>query len=62
MAAVAGPSGHVVGVDPAVPAIAYARRRARPGLTFAGSRGSLERGGQPAGTGDGSFSIHSKAQ
>jgi ubiquinone/menaquinone biosynthesis C-methylase UbiE len=35
MAAVAGPSGHVVGVDPAGPAIAYARRRARPGLAFA---------------------------
>jgi SAM-dependent methyltransferase len=34
MAAVAGPSGHVVGVDPAQSAIAYARRRALPGTTF----------------------------
>jgi ubiquinone/menaquinone biosynthesis C-methylase UbiE len=34
MAAVAGPSGHVVGVDPAEPAIAYARRRGLPGMTF----------------------------
>jgi demethylmenaquinone methyltransferase/2-methoxy-6-polyprenyl-1,4-benzoquinol methylase len=35
LAAVAGSSGMVVGVDPAEPAIAYARRHARPGLTFA---------------------------
>jgi ubiquinone/menaquinone biosynthesis C-methylase UbiE len=34
LAAVAGPSGHVVGVDPAEPAIADARRRALPGMTF----------------------------
>jgi ubiquinone/menaquinone biosynthesis C-methylase UbiE len=34
LAAVAGPSGLVTGVDPAEPAIAYARRHARPGLTF----------------------------
>jgi ubiquinone/menaquinone biosynthesis C-methylase UbiE len=34
LAAVAGPSGRVVGVDPAEPAIAYARRHAPPGLTF----------------------------
>lgn len=34
LAAVAGPDGHVVGVDPAEPAIADARRRARPGMTF----------------------------
>jgi ubiquinone/menaquinone biosynthesis C-methylase UbiE len=34
LAAVAGPSGLVTGVDPSEPAIAYARRHARPGLTF----------------------------
>ena len=31
LAAAAGPSGQVTGVDPAEPAIAYARRHARPG-------------------------------
>ncbi len=35
LASVAGPSGQVTGVDPSEPAIAYARRYARPGLTFA---------------------------
>jgi ubiquinone/menaquinone biosynthesis C-methylase UbiE len=35
LAAAAGPAGRVTGVDPSKPAIAYARRRARPGLTFA---------------------------
>jgi ubiquinone/menaquinone biosynthesis C-methylase UbiE len=35
LAAVAGPSGHVMGVDPAESAIAYARRHASPGLAFA---------------------------
>lgn len=34
LAAVAGLSGLVTGVDPAEPAIAHARRHARPGLTF----------------------------
>jgi ubiquinone/menaquinone biosynthesis C-methylase UbiE len=34
LAAVAGPSGHVTGVDPAEPAIAHARRHAGPGMTF----------------------------
>jgi len=34
LAAVAGPAGLVTGVDPAEPAIEYARRRAHPGLTF----------------------------
>jgi ubiquinone/menaquinone biosynthesis C-methylase UbiE len=34
LAAAAGPSGRVTGVDPSQPAIAYARRRARPGVTF----------------------------
>lgn len=34
LAAAAGPSGHVTGVDPAKPAIAYARRQAGPGVTF----------------------------
>ena len=34
LAAAAGPSGQVTGVDPAEPAIAYARRHARPGMTF----------------------------
>src|SRR3984957_13445243 len=32
--AAAGPAIRVTGVDPAEPAIAYARRRARPGMTF----------------------------
>jgi ubiquinone/menaquinone biosynthesis C-methylase UbiE len=35
MAAVAGPPGHVAGVDPAEPAIAWARHRALPGMSFA---------------------------
>jgi SAM-dependent methyltransferase len=35
LAAAAGPSGLVTGLDPSEPAIAYARRHARPGLTFA---------------------------
>lgn len=34
LAAAAGPSGRVTGVDPSGPAIAYARRHARPGMTF----------------------------
>jgi ubiquinone/menaquinone biosynthesis C-methylase UbiE len=34
LAAAAGPSGRVTGVDPSEPAIAYARRHARPGLEF----------------------------
>jgi ubiquinone/menaquinone biosynthesis C-methylase UbiE len=34
LAAVAGPAGQVTGLDPAEPAIAHARRQARPGLTF----------------------------
>ena len=34
LAAAAGPSGRVTGVDPSEPAISYARRRARPGMTF----------------------------
>ncbi|HEY3868380.1 MAG TPA: class I SAM-dependent methyltransferase [Actinocrinis sp.] len=34
LAAAALPSGRVVGVDPSQPAIAHARRRARPGLEF----------------------------
>jgi ubiquinone/menaquinone biosynthesis C-methylase UbiE len=34
LAAAAGPSGRVTGVDPSQPAIAHARRHARPGLTF----------------------------
>lgn len=34
LAAVAGPSGHATGVDPAVPAIAYAQRYAGPSLSF----------------------------
>lgn len=34
LAAAAGPSGRVTGVDPSEPAIAYARRHARPGLAF----------------------------
>jgi ubiquinone/menaquinone biosynthesis C-methylase UbiE len=34
LAAVAGPSGHVTGVDPSEPAIANARQHAGPGLTF----------------------------
>jgi len=35
LAAVAGPDGHVTGVDPSAAAIAYARRRALAGMTFA---------------------------
>jgi ubiquinone/menaquinone biosynthesis C-methylase UbiE len=34
LATAAGPSGRVTGVDPSEPAIAYARRHARPGLAF----------------------------
>jgi ubiquinone/menaquinone biosynthesis C-methylase UbiE len=34
LAAAAGPSGRVTGVDPSEPAIAHARRHARPGMTF----------------------------
>jgi ubiquinone/menaquinone biosynthesis C-methylase UbiE len=34
LAAAAGPDGHVTGVDPSEPAIAYARRRALPAMTF----------------------------
>jgi ubiquinone/menaquinone biosynthesis C-methylase UbiE len=34
LADAAGPSGRVTGVDPSQPAIAYARRHARPGLAF----------------------------
>jgi ubiquinone/menaquinone biosynthesis C-methylase UbiE len=34
LAVVAGSSGRVTGVDPSKPAIAYARRHARPGMTF----------------------------
>ena len=34
LAAAAGPSGRVTGVDPSKPAIAYARRHARPGTTY----------------------------
>ena len=34
LAAVAGPSGLVTGVDPSEPAIAHARRHASPGMTF----------------------------
>jgi ubiquinone/menaquinone biosynthesis C-methylase UbiE len=34
LAAAAGPSGRVTGVDPSEPAIAHARRRAGAGLTF----------------------------
>jgi ubiquinone/menaquinone biosynthesis C-methylase UbiE len=34
LAAVAGPAGHVSGVDPSRAAIAYAQRRALPGTTF----------------------------
>ena len=30
----AGPAGHVTGVDPSEPTIAYARRRALPAMTF----------------------------
>jgi ubiquinone/menaquinone biosynthesis C-methylase UbiE len=35
LAAVAGPSGHVTGVDPSQAAIAYAQRRALPAMSFA---------------------------
>jgi ubiquinone/menaquinone biosynthesis C-methylase UbiE len=35
LAAAAGPAGHVTGVDPSQAAIAYARRRALPAMTFA---------------------------
>src|ERR1700722_15592771 len=34
LAAVAGPAGRVTGVDPSSAAIAYARRRALPAMTF----------------------------
>ena len=34
LASAAGPAGHVTGVDPSQAAIAYARRHARPGMTF----------------------------
>jgi ubiquinone/menaquinone biosynthesis C-methylase UbiE len=34
LADAAGPAGHVTGVDPSEAAIAYARRRPRPGATF----------------------------
>ncbi len=34
LAAAAGPGGHVTGVDPSQGAIAYARRRALPAMTF----------------------------
>ena len=34
LAVAAGSSGRVTGVDPSRPAIAYARRHARPGMTF----------------------------
>ena len=34
LATAAGPNGHVTGVDPAEPAIAYARRRAADTMTF----------------------------
>jgi ubiquinone/menaquinone biosynthesis C-methylase UbiE len=34
LAAAAGPDGHVTGVDPSEPAIACARRRALPAMTF----------------------------
>jgi ubiquinone/menaquinone biosynthesis C-methylase UbiE len=34
LAAAAGPSGRVTGVDPSEPAIAHARRHLRPGMTF----------------------------
>src|SRR5215469_9931913 len=34
LAAAAGPAGHVTGVDPSEAAIAYARRRALPTMTF----------------------------
>src|SRR5215469_2084289 len=34
LAAAAGPAGNVTGVDPSEPAIAYARRRALPAMTF----------------------------
>lgn len=34
LAGAAGPAGHVTGVDPSEAAITYARRHARPGVTF----------------------------
>jgi ubiquinone/menaquinone biosynthesis C-methylase UbiE len=34
LAVAAGPTGQVTGVDPSQAAIAYARKRARPGMTF----------------------------
>jgi ubiquinone/menaquinone biosynthesis C-methylase UbiE len=34
LAAAAGPDGHVTGVDPSEAAVAYARRRALPAMTF----------------------------
>jgi ubiquinone/menaquinone biosynthesis C-methylase UbiE len=34
LAAATGPAGHVTGIDPAEAAIAYARRRASPAMTF----------------------------
>ncbi|HTP16734.1 MAG TPA: class I SAM-dependent methyltransferase [Streptosporangiaceae bacterium] len=34
LAAAAAPGGHVTGVDPSEPAIAYARRRALPAMTY----------------------------
>jgi ubiquinone/menaquinone biosynthesis C-methylase UbiE len=34
LASAVAPSGHVTGVDPAEPAIEYARRHAGPGMTF----------------------------
>jgi ubiquinone/menaquinone biosynthesis C-methylase UbiE len=34
LAAAAGPSGRVTGVDPSQPAVAYAQRHARPGMRF----------------------------
>jgi ubiquinone/menaquinone biosynthesis C-methylase UbiE len=34
LAAAAGPSGRVTGVDPSAPAISYAQRHARPGMTY----------------------------
>lgn len=43
LAAAVGPAGHVTGVDPSEPAIAYARRRASGAMTFtAGSAQDLD--------------------